>query len=110
MFLGPKKSYIAQQGFIEREGFEACFPKEKFNPVACYAAFDALCGGNGDIASPDSAAELIERWKTKGIDAFKTDLTIGLAKKLSANLVFIGLIALVLDLIIESGINGFLET
>ena len=78
--------------------------------MACYAVFDALSGGNGDIASPDSAAQTIQRWKSEGIDAFKTDLSIGLAKKLSANLVFIGLIALVLDLIIESGINGFLDT
>ena len=43
---GPKKSYIAQMGYLEREGFNAALPADS-NPLALYAAFDALAKGGG---------------------------------------------------------------
>ena len=42
---GPKKSYMAQLGYVEREGFNAALPDG--NPLVLYAAFDALARGGG---------------------------------------------------------------
>lgn len=103
---GPKKSYLAQRGFIEREGFDAIFPKS--NPLALYAAFDAIAKGGGDLCTPTDAAEVIASWKSGGIDAFKSTLLTATLRKYSAYVAFFFLIALVLDLIVESGINAFL--
>ena len=43
---GPKKSYMAQLGYIEREGFNAAVPADS-NPLVVYAAFEALAKGGG---------------------------------------------------------------
>lgn len=108
-FIGPKKSFIAKSGYIEREAFDVLFPPASFNPVASYAVFDALSSGNGDFVSPEDAEAALARWRGEGgLNSFKTDLTVGLIKKLSSYLVFVGLIALVVDLIVESGLNAFL--
>lgn len=43
---GPKKSYMAQLGCLEREGFNAALPLDS-NPLVLSAAFDALSEGSG---------------------------------------------------------------
>lgn len=103
---GPKTSYLAQKGFLEREGFSASLPGR--NPLALYAAYDALSKGGGDLAAPQEAAQVIAAWKSGGVEAFKNSLLLATVRKYSAYSVFALLIALVLDLIIESGINAFL--
>lgn len=103
---GAKKSYMAQLGYLEREAFYKTLPD--CNPLALYAAFDAMAGGGGDLAAPGEAQAMVSRWKTDGLDSFKGDLLKATVKKYSAYVVFAFLIALVLDLIVESGINAFL--
>lgn len=47
---GPKKSYMAKLGYLERQGFETCLAE--INPLVVYAAFEALGKGGGELASP----------------------------------------------------------
>jgi hypothetical protein len=103
---GPKKSYLATKGCLEREGFFACFPT--INKVALYAAYEAISQGGGELVAPDSVTPIITTWKTQGLDGFKQTLLTASLKKYAAYSVFVFLIALVLDLIVESGINAFL--
>jgi hypothetical protein len=103
---GPKKSYMAQVGYLEREGFVASFPNS--NPLAVYAAYSALSKGGGDLAAPQEVDSMIKKWKAEGLEAFKQDLLAASLRKYSAYIVFGMLIALVIDLIIESGANAFL--
>lgn len=52
---------------------------------------------------------MIRAWKGKdGLEAFKSAMLLANARKYSAYAVFFFLIALVFDLIIESGANAFL--
>jgi hypothetical protein len=104
---GPKKSYMAQLGYLEREGFYRSLPKGT-NPLASFAVFEALAKGGGDMASPVVAEELLAGWRGEGgVDQFASDLLKATLAKYSAYAVFAFLIALVLDLIVESGINAF---
>ena len=65
---GPKTSYLAQKGYLEREGFEKSLPN--CNLLALNAVFSCFSGGSG-IASPFEAETMINRWKSTGLDAFK---------------------------------------
>ena len=65
-------------------------------------------GGGGDLATPTDAAVMITKWKKEGTDAFKYSLFRGNFRKYSAYSVFVFLILLVLDLIVESGSNAFI--
>eukprot|EP00597_Dinobryon_sp_UTEXLB2267_P000368 CAMPEP_0170074062 /NCGR_PEP_ID=MMETSP0019_2-20121128/11406_1 /TAXON_ID=98059 /ORGANISM="Dinobryon sp., Strain UTEXLB2267" /LENGTH=118 /DNA_ID=CAMNT_0010284069 /DNA_START=404 /DNA_END=760 /DNA_ORIENTATION=+ len=106
---GPKKSYMAQLGYVEREGFYAAMPADS-NPLVMYAAFDALARGGGDLASPVETEEMMKAWQSApdgGLEGFKSALLAANARKYSAYGVFFFLIALVFDLIIESGQNAF---
>lgn len=104
---GPKRSYLAQRGLLERDGFVASLPGK--NPLALYAVYEALSKGGGDLASPTEAKQFISKWLGEGgIEAFKSDLTVATTKKYAAYAVFLFLIAVVLDLIVESGLNAFL--
>lgn len=111
---GTKKSYMSQLGYLERQGFYDCYPDE--NPLALCAVFDALSGGGGDLVAPQTFSATSSNWLTRDsagkftvdIDQFKVDLLQSSLKKYSAFAVFFLLIALVLDLIVESGINAFL--
>ena len=51
---------------------------------------------------------MITKWKKEGTEAFKYSLFRGNFRKYSAYSVFVFLILLVLDLIIESGTNAFI--
>ena len=104
---GPKNNYVAQLGYIEREGFIKCFSNDT-NPLALQAVYDALSEGGGDLASPVQFKRILDEWTYTGIEGFKKSLTLGQARKYSAIGVFFFLIALVIDLIFESGINAFL--
>lgn len=104
--MGEKKSYMSQLGYLERDAFDKSLPQ--CNPLARYAVFDALSLGGGDMASPLTAAELVASWKgPQGLSKFSGDLLAANAKKFSAYGVFLFLIALVIDLIVESGRNAF---
>lgn len=102
---GPKKSYMAKIGYLEKEGFYNTLPSS--NPLAKYAVYTALSQGSGDLVSPQDVEEKLQRWRTEGLETFKRDLLTGTLRKYSALLVFAGLIALVLDLIVESGLHAF---
>lgn len=65
-------------------------------------------GGGGDLATPTDAAVMITKWKNEGTEAFKYSLFRGNFRKYSAYSVFVFLILLVLDLIVESGTNAFI--
>lgn len=104
---GPKRNYFATLGYIEREGFVNSFD-DKTNPVALQAAFDALGKGGGEMANPTDFQTIFDGWKESGLDGFKSDLLSAQLRKYSAYFVFFFLIALVLDLVVESGTNAFL--
>jgi len=101
--LGPKKTYLAQTGYLEAEGFYAAMPK--CNKLALFSVFSAF--SSGGYGSPNQYNELVESLKTGGIEAFKSKAFQASAKRLSAFAVFGFLIALVLDLIIESASQAF---
>ena len=65
---GPKSSYMAQQGYLEREGFEKSL--SNCNLLALNAAFSCFSGGAG-VASPIETEATVQRWKSQGLDAFK---------------------------------------
>mmetsp|Transcript_1364 Transcript_1364/g.2208 ORF Transcript_1364/g.2208 Transcript_1364/m.2208 type:complete len:253 (-) Transcript_1364:107-865(-) len=104
---GEKTSYMAQIGYLEREGFEACYDASTVNPVALNAAWEAIGEGGGDLVAPQMVAATALKWQAEGVDAFVQDLTKANIRKYSAFTVFFGLIALVLDLIIESAQSAF---
>ncbi|KAJ1418004.1 hypothetical protein B484DRAFT_453807 [Ochromonadaceae sp. CCMP2298] len=104
--LGKGTSYMSQLGYIEREGFNKALPKG--NPLALFAAFDALGEGGGDLAAPQRVEAIAAGWKEGGQSQFSADLAQANVRKYSAYAVFFFLIGLVLDLIIESGANAFL--
>lgn len=111
---GSKKSYMAQLGYLERQGFYDCCLDE--NPLALCAVYDALSAGGGDLVSPETFSSILSRWRKPysngtmvvDVEAFKTDLLSASLKKYSAFAVFFLLIALVIDLIVESGVNAYL--
>eukprot|EP01041_Mallomonas_annulata_P010475 gene10475-21850_t len=103
---GPKASFLAQQGYLERQGFEACL--KDCNPLALFAAFSCFTGGS-DLAAPGEAQDAAMRWKSGGIEAFKADLFKGSLRRVAAYGFFAFLIALVLDLIIESANMAFFQ-
>lgn len=112
---GDGKSFLAQSGFLERVGFERAVDQnmEKLglpvNPLAVYMLFTALTGGGSSVTCPPSAVfELVPQWKAdESLETLKGDLSSAQSKKLSAYVFFAFLIALVLDLIIESLVNGW---
>ena len=105
---GPKKTYIAKLGYVEKEAFDEVMASS--NPLARFAVFEAIAGGGAStVASPDEFKSKIASWKeSNGLEAFKSDLFKASLKKYSAFAVFAFLIFLVLDLIVESGIDAFL--
>jgi hypothetical protein len=103
---GAKTSYMAQRGYCERSGFVNAL--EGCNPLAISAVYDAVSGGAGDLLAPEQVSSGITELKTNGLDGFQSLLNVATAKKLSAYGVFAFLIALVLDLIVESGSNAWL--
>lgn len=112
---GDGETFLAQSGFLERVGFERAVADnmEKLelpvNPLAVYMLFTALTGGGSSVTCPPSAVyELVPQWKADdGLEKLKSDLSSAQSKKLSAYVFFAFLIALVLDLIIESFVNGW---
>ena len=102
---GEKKSFMAQQGYLERNAFIKCLPAGT-NPLAAYAAFSCFSGGPG-LAAPTAATEAAARWKTGGVTAFANDLLRASATKFSAYAFFAFLIIITLDLIVESGLMAF---
>jgi len=67
-----------------------------------------LAKGGGDLVAPRSLNEAVTRWRADGLDQFTSDLLQATLKKYSAYSVFFLLLALVADLIVESGVNAFL--
>lgn len=106
---GIKKTYMAQKGYLERQGFVDCYPTEE-NQLALYAVFDALTGGgSSSVASPKIVAEVTAKWKAElpALDAFVEDLSKAQISKIAGFSGLAFLIILVLDLIIESGMTAF---
>ena len=101
--LGPKRTFMAQSGYMEAEGFYAALPE--CNKLALYTAFTAF--SSGGYGSPAQYNEFVESVKTGGLESFKNAVLFANAKKISAYAVFAFLIALVLDLIIESAAQAF---
>ena len=98
---GNKTSFMAKKGYCERSGFVNSL--EGCNPLAISAVYDAVAGGAGELLAPDTVANGIAELKSKGLSGFQYLLSVATAKKLSAYSVFALLIALIMDLVIESG-------
>ena len=101
--LGPKKTYMAQSGYLELEGFMKSLPN--CNKLALYSMFTSF--SSGGYGSPTQYKELVESCKAGGVEEFKSRVFQANAKKLSAFGVFGFLIALVIDLVFESGSQAF---
>lgn len=102
-------SFMVQRGYISRPAFIKA--AEKCYPLAAYAVFDALANGS-EFADPRIADSAITAWKAKGADGLKQvseSIGKGNANKFSAYAVFTFLLGLVGDLVVETGINGFLN-
>lgn len=100
-------TYMASLGYIQRANFLAGV--NGCNPLAAYAVFDAITEGGGEYASPAQLTEKLRAWKApEGLESFKGDLLKSSVRKYSAYGFFLFLIALVLDLIVESGANAWL--
>lgn len=105
--LGPKKSYMAQLGYVEFEGFEKSLPN--CNPLALYAVWEAMSQGSGTLCSPQQYTEKLEKWRSNGyLDSFKGEFLVAQLKKSLAISTFGFLILLVIDLIVESGMNAWM--
>lgn len=104
---GDKKTYMSQLGYVEQVSLARALPEA--NPLALRALYDAVSGGGGGgVLSPDVLTKKIAAYReSDGIETFKSDLLVSSLKKNSAYVVFVLLIALVFDLVIESGINAF---
>ena len=102
-----KRTYLSKMGFIELSALRKCLPD--CNPLALYAVFEAISGGGGSaVASPADYRSKIQEWRSnQSLDGFSTELLKAAAKKYSAYLVFGLLVALVVDLVIESGLDAF---
>jgi hypothetical protein len=101
---GEKASYMAQKGYCERNGFVNAL--EGCNPLAANAVFEALSGGAGDLIAPDILSTKMDQLNS--VEDFQSQLRAATLQKLSAYAVFAFLLGLILDLIIESGINAWL--
>ena len=105
-----KTTYMSSLGYIERRAFLTTMEAQGgLNKLATYAVFDALTNGSGDYAAPQECESKLAAWRADGLDGFKSDLLKAQGAKLSAYSVFGFLILLVLDLIVESGANGWLN-
>ena len=107
---GKKRTFMEQQGYLSRQGFTDCYPADSTNQVALYAVFDALTGGGSSfVTTPSRVKELSAKWKAEGLDSFVSDLTKTQVGRVGgfAGLAF--LIALIIDLVVESGFNAFLR-
>jgi len=103
-------SYFAAQGYIVGDDFTTVLSKAGCNPLAIKTAFDALTEGKGSAVEPDIFDEKIRKWKGDGgTAAYAADLQGAAVTKIISYGTLIFLIGLVGDLIIESGINGFVE-
>ena len=105
---GDKKTYMSQLGYVEEVALARSLPDA--NPLALRSLYDAVSGGGGGgVISPSILTQKVSAYRESGgLEAFKTDLLVSSLKKNSAYLAFLLLIALVFDLIIESGVNAFL--
>ena len=105
--LGKKSSFLSQKGYLERDAFIDSFPSN-FDKLAIYAAFSCFSGGS-NLASPDKAESVMNRWKQSQntLACFSSDLLGASIAKLSSYVVFFSLIIVTLDLIIESGQMAF---
>lgn len=105
---GDKKTYMSQLGYVEQVALGRSLPDA--NPLAMRSLYDAVSGGGGGgVMSPAILTQKLAIYRESGgIEAFKTDLFLSSLKKSSAYVIFVLLIALVFDLVIESGMNAFL--
>lgn len=103
---GKKLTFIAKNGGLERDAFAECLPEDT-NPLAMYAAFEALAKGNANFANPVDARTIMDEWKQGGVDAFAESFNSSKTIRFSAYSFFAFLLALVFDLVIESGLNAF---
>lgn len=105
---GTSTNYFASKGYIDRLDFLQAL--EGCNPLASYAAFDAISGGSGSVVAPDILEEKLKTYREVegGLGAFANDLQGAKTTKLTAYAGLAFLLFIVFDLIIESGINAFL--
>ena len=59
------------------------------------------------MVAPTDVAAMIQQWKSGDLEAFKSALLAATVRKYSAFATLFFLIALIFDLIIESGLNAF---
>ena len=103
---GEKKSYMASLGYLEQKAFYKLLPD--CNPLARYAAFEAIASGSGNLCTPGDYDRCISEWRSPGgLDNFSGALLKASTKRLSAYAFFAFLIGLVIDLIAETGSSAF---
>jgi hypothetical protein len=105
--LGSSQNYFASRGYVVSQDFTEVLTKQGCNPLAVFAAFDALSSGKGSAVEPDVFDENVARWKVDGTDAFATDLQKSSLVRMGSYATLALLLFIVTDLIVETGIAAY---
>jgi hypothetical protein len=107
---GTSESYMASLGYVVQSDFvAACSGKGKAggcNPYAASLVFEAMTGGKGKCVDPDEVDAKTALYKSN-VQSVLKDLQSAAATKLASYGTLAFLLFLTLDLIVESGIQGF---
>ena len=102
-------SYMCQNGYIDRSTFVTVLTELNCNPLASYAVFEAVKGGSSRAVPGVALEEKLANWRgPDGLEQFVSDLTKAKTVKLGSYVSLALLLALVVDLIGESFVQGFM--
>uniref|UniRef100_A0A7S2XJ43 Uncharacterized protein n=1 Tax=Attheya septentrionalis TaxID=420275 RepID=A0A7S2XJ43_9STRA len=105
--LGSSQNFLAAKGYVVSQDFTEVLTKQGCNPLAVFAAFDALSSGKGAAVEPDVFDANVARWKVDGTDAFATDLQKSSLIRMGSYATLLLLLFIVTDLIVETGIAAY---
>ena len=106
---GTSTSFFASKGYVVQEDFLVALQRASCNPLASYAAFQAVSKGSGKCVSPDDVDTSVEAYKTdEQLQLFTKDFETSVFTKLSSYVALAFLLLVTFDLIVETGIAAFL--
>jgi hypothetical protein len=106
---GTSTSYFASKGYVLQSDFLLALQKASCNPLASYAAYQAISKGSGKCVSPDDVDKSVKAYKTEtNLQQFTKDFETSAFTKLSSYVALAFLLFVTFDLIIETGMTAFL--
>jgi hypothetical protein len=104
---GSSTSFFATKGYVVQEEF--LLAMASCNPLASYAAFQAISKGGGKCVAPDDVDKSVSVYKAeKNLQQFAKDFETSAYTKVSAYAALAFLLFVTFDLIIETGLTAFL--